>query len=122
MPNNLTKIRIKNLMYNQPVEIYDIIVDRTTVLGNPYHMKSGVSRADVCKLYRQWLKLQIIRKQNIAAYEIERLRAIALHYNKLNLYCWCWPEECHAESIRDALLYREEFGDRYYHRREHASH
>ena len=107
--NTLIKVRIKNLRYNQPTELYDVKVDRTSVLGNPFRMGLDISRHTVCDQYGCWLASKILHDDSIIINELRRLRTIALHHGKLNLFCWCAPEECHAESIHNILLYSEEF-------------
>ena len=36
--------------------------------------------------------------------ELQRLKEIYQKYNVLNLYCWCRPKRCHAETIKEYLI------------------
>jgi len=79
---------------------YDVLVDRTSVLGNPYHMSKECCRDEVCDMYEDWFE----NKLNIKAHRImdELNRFLALHkkYGKLRIFCWCAPKRCHAETIK----------------------
>jgi hypothetical protein len=93
------EIRIRNLRSDAVVEPYDIRVDRANkILGNPFVCHDDALREGVCEMYAN------IDKPTEYWEEIERLKDIYLKHNKLNLFCWCAPKQCHAEYIRDAIL------------------
>lgn len=97
-------IEIKNLRNEKPKELWDFKVDRTTPLGNPYKPKnkSLEERNRVCDLVEQNFP-EIIKDLQIKAYLDTLIRAYK-QYGKLNLFCWCAPKRCHAETIRNYIL------------------
>lgn len=81
-------------------------VDRSTVLGNPYHMgqdQSETKRNLVCDLYAAYCWDAYNRD---AAYRaaIDELVKQYVCGMPLVLGCWCAPKRCHAESIRDLVI------------------
>ena len=103
-------IIIKNLRFSKPQFAWQVRVDRASVLGNPYYMENETQRDKVCDLYGAYFK-ENIQDPNSAFYqEIQRLYSILKEYRKLELYCWCAPKRCHAESIKKYLenLYAQE--------------
>ena len=79
-------------------------VDRSNrILGNRFYMRDESERDYVCDMYRSWLFKKIIDKDEMVCNELKRLKNIYLKYNKLNLFCWCAPKRCHAESIKYVL-------------------
>lgn len=102
-------IEIKNLRRNTFSEPYDVKVDRSSVLGNPFYMSKsvGLNRDDVCDKYERWFKKQFgefgedgNKPFNIEIGRLERLYEL---HGKLRLFCWCAPRRCHAETIKKYL-------------------
>lgn len=91
-------IEIKNLREEKPKEVYDIKVDRTSVLGNPFFMKDESERDKVCDKYETYFINQMFENEKFKD-EFGRLLKIYQTEGKLNLYCWCYPKRCHAETI-----------------------
>lgn len=96
-------------------EPWQVRVDRTSCLGNPYRMRTADDRDAVCDKYHLWL--ENVCKSGLKAWkqtgfntstvefkEIIRITNIYLKYKKLYLYCHCAPKRCHAKSIRAAVL------------------
>jgi hypothetical protein len=80
-----------------------VYVVRPAVLGNPYVIGSDGSRHDVLDKYRAWLREQYRHDGAVR----RALRTLAMRYltdGQLTLICWCAPQPCHAEVIRDAVL------------------
>jgi len=92
-------IEICNLRKQKPTQIYDVRVDRTSVLGNPFYMKDETQRDIVCDKYEEYFYEQIKISQ-IFRDAIDVLIAIYKKYGKLRLFCWCTPYRCHAETIK----------------------
>ena len=95
-------IEIKNLRNEKPTEPWDFRVDRQTPLGNPFKMIIEKDRDAVCNLYidhfnNDWMSeaAKEYLKTLVEAYKT---------YGKLNLFCWCYPKRCHAETIRNYIL------------------
>ena len=94
-------IKIKNLRRNQPSKDYDIKVDRSSPLGNPFYMEDESKRDKVCDKYHIWFYKD---KHKIAFYqELFKLKETYKKFGKLNLFCWCNPKRCHAETIKQYL-------------------
>ena len=80
-----------------------VYVGRPSMLGNPYVIGSDGSRHDVLDKYRAWLREQYRHDGAVR----RALRTLAMRYltdGTLTLICWCAPQPCHAEVIRDAVL------------------
>jgi hypothetical protein len=79
-----------------------IYVGRPTVLGNPSTLQA-YTRTDAIARYRIWLRQQWQRQGEVHA----ALLQLARRYTErgdLTLACWCAPQRCHAEVIREAVL------------------
>jgi hypothetical protein len=73
------------------------------VLGNPYVIGPDGARHDVVDKYRAWLREQYRLNGAVR----RALRKLAIRYitdGRLTLVCWCTPQACHAEVIRNAVL------------------
>ena len=80
-----------------------VYVGRPSIFGNPYAIGPDGSRHDVVAKYRVWLREQYRHDGAIR----RALRKLAIRYitdGQLTLVCWCAPQACHAEVIRDAVL------------------
>ena len=98
------EILIRNMRYNKPCEEWQVRVDRTSVLGNPFYMESEAKRVEVCEKYDTYFKEKVKAKDVAFMNELRRLYKIAKRFGKLELYCWCFPKRCHAETIKKFLL------------------
>lgn len=95
-------ISIKNLRNEKPNNPYDFKVDRTSVLGNPYYMFDECMRDDVCNKYEMYFYKKF---KTDAAFKSELVKILRAYkqYGKVNLFCWCYPKRCHAETIKKWL-------------------
>lgn len=76
-------------------------------LGNPFKVKPfGPYERDKSVLihYRRWLWEQMQNKKGTVYLELLRLASLA-QKGPLNLSCWCAPERCHGEVVRDAIKF-----------------
>lgn len=109
-------IEIKNLRNEKLTQPWEVRVDRTSVLGNPFKMNNESQRASVCAEYRSYFygivnnSWKIMHDYCVTSEEREefmnelrRLYRLAKKYGKLSLYCWCAPKQCHAETICEFL-------------------
>jgi len=94
-------IAIKNLKAGKPKNPWDVKVDRSSSLGNPFYMGSESQRDEVCDKYVTWFESN---KSPAFHLELKRLRELYVEHGQLNLFCWCAPKRCHAETIRQYLL------------------
>ena len=65
-------------------------------------MKNESERDKVCEKYKEWFYDELYDSAMQA--ELSILKDILLKYGKLNLFCWCAPKRCHAETIKEYLL------------------
>ena len=97
-------IQIKNLRKDSMKFEYDVRVDRANkVLGNKFIMHNEFERDKVCDEYEAWFNEQIDKQNELVLNELRRLYNIYKKYGKLNLFCWCAPKRCHAETIKNFL-------------------
>jgi hypothetical protein len=91
-------IEICNLRKENPTRPYDVCVDRSSPLGNPYSMANESQRNKVCDEYEKWFH----RESFSMAFsnECQHLLSIYERYGKLRLFCWCAPKRCHSETIK----------------------
>jgi Domain of unknown function (DUF4326)/YspA, cpYpsA-related SLOG family len=93
------QITIVNQHHSANVGVY---VGRPTPLGNPYRgQRSGPAQA--LQQYRVWLRRQWQHGGAVKAALLALARAYQAQ-GKLTLRCWCAPQPCHAEVIREAVL------------------
>lgn len=95
-------INIKNLHKAKPSQPWDIKVDRSTVLGNPYAMTQQNTRDVVCDAYEKHFYNQLGQTEFTDA--LDALIHLYEEYGRLSLFCWCAPKRCHAETIKDYIL------------------
>lgn len=74
---------------------------RGSSLGNPFVIDAHHTRERVIELYRNWLTNQM-KRETYARIEIKRLAALA-RQGPLVLACWCAPEPCHANVIKQFI-------------------
>ena len=97
-------IEILNLRQPHTSEPYDVIVDRRSVLGNRFLMVGEESRDAVCDAYIEWFEEMVSKKREGVMAKLGHLQKLYKQFGKLRLFCWCAPQRCHAETIRDYLL------------------
>jgi len=86
----------------KPKAVWDIRVDRASILGSPYKLHTEAKRDEVIDKYEVWFNEQVETNYEFAR-ELNRLLSIHARYDKLNLLCWCVPKRCHAEVIKKWL-------------------
>jgi len=93
-------IKIKNLKNEIPTKPYQVRIDRTSVLGNPFLMRNqGQQERDyVCDKYDEYFKGMLIDFTPFVN-ELHRLIQIYQTYGCLELFCWCAPKRCHGDRI-----------------------
>jgi len=96
-------IIIKNLKKDYPIEPWDIRVDRKGPYGNPFRMVMESQRDEVCDKYQKHFNSRI-ENDSLFKRQLMSLVDTYLTFGKLNLFCWCSPARCHAETIREWIL------------------
>ena len=91
-------ITIKNIKNVKPKDVWDVKICRPSPLGNPFVLYNEQDRDAVCDFYEKWFydTLEISSTYN----EIQRLVSLYKTYQKLNLFCCCYPKRCHGETIK----------------------
>lgn len=74
---------------------YDIMIDRSTVFGNPYRIGKDGSREEVIEKYRGHLKTSVAFGI-INWSDLRRLKG-------KRLGCWCKPHACHGDVILEVM-------------------
>ena len=101
-------ITIHNMHKEKPhsYNVWDVRVDRHSLLGNPYSMKDESDRDRVCDQYQEYFDNKVARANDNPGFmnELRMLEDIFLQNGRLDLFCWCAPKRCHAETIRDYLI------------------
>ena len=102
---NFGLVVIKNLRTSKPRYgcNWQVRVDRSSVLGNPFYMHAESERDLVCDKYQLYFDKQLTCNSDFVA-ELNRLLGIYKQYGKIELFCWCYPKRCHAETIKAWLL------------------
>jgi hypothetical protein len=103
-------INVVNKKHHKPTE-YDYYIARPSKLGNPYtHNKNSkyakyiVETRDLAiDNYKEWLKDKIMNDDNDILNELNNLRNFYMKNNKINLVCWCKPDRCHGDILKEFL-------------------
>lgn len=93
-----------------PRQAWDFRVDRQNILGNPYPMRDASEREPCCDQYELWFRRRLEGTDEWSVMvrdELVYLRELYARYGRVTLMCWCAPKRCHAETIRDYLLWWE---------------
>ena len=77
-------------------------IGRPSPLGNPFPLPKGVAKGSTLPKYREWLMKKIEMKDKQVIDELNRLYLIAKK-GDLNLGCWCAPQVCHGDVIKELL-------------------
>lgn len=97
-------IEIKNLRnkdyHGKP---WQFRVDRHTPVGNPYYMHNESEREMVCDKYEGYFHSRLLHSTEAQTY-LQTMLDVRNKYGHIELFCWCAPRRCHAETIRNWLL------------------
>lgn len=76
-------------------------------LGNPFkpRKRSVEAHKEVCQEYRVWLWQKICSGDRKVLDELEQIRQKAKRPGGVTLQCFCSPLPCHAEVIRNAVIW-----------------
>ena len=91
-------LRIVNLRTYTPVPGEVLIkVDRSSPVGNKFHMKNESMRDEVCDKYKTYFRCRIQEDTLFTRY-LNNICDV-LMASDVALGCWCAPKRCHAETI-----------------------
>jgi hypothetical protein len=100
------KVLIKNMREEKPKEEWQVKVYRhSSPLGNPFLLELEEERDLVCDKYAKWFWETYDYDSSSSPFikELTRLLDIRRKYGKVELFCWCHPKRCHAETIKEFL-------------------
>ena len=80
-----------------------IDIDRGTVLGNPFVMRSESERDSVCERYAEWAVNQYANNKRFAQ-EINRIHELHKQGKYIALRCWCAPKRCHGDFLAQEIM------------------
>lgn len=75
---------------------------KASPLANPFRLSDSKSREQCLSQYRNWLNGQL-QINSPARAELGRLVELAKKF-PLKLACWCAPESCHGDIIREKII------------------
>lgn len=78
----------------------DFRVDRESPVGNPFHMKVESERNLVCEKYEQYFSKQMLDETSELHKYVSLMEIAYNEGDNINLWCWCAPLRCHAETIK----------------------
>lgn len=76
-------------------EIFDVYIGRPTIYGNPFTIGKDGNRKEVIEKYRVWFYKQL-DTNIIFKKEVDKLKGKILA-------CWCKPQDCHGDIIKEYL-------------------
>lgn len=129
------KIKIVNLRTGKPShDSCRVIVrcDRSSILGNPFHLKNEGERRSVVYAHKQllnkirlnpalaaplsldyWLSQGFVVAPkfkppacNLVIKELNRLENLLRQGKNISLECWCYPKQCHCDNYKSYLVWR----------------
>ena len=92
-------IELCNLRNIKPTHPYDVRVDRSSPLGNPF---KGGDRNSQCNCYAEYFISAAVIDTPIKR-ELKRLWQLHKEHGQLRLFCWCVPLRCHSMTIKEFL-------------------
>ena len=98
-------INVKGLTPNKPGVTYvgrEFAGWKGSVLANPYAIGYLGTREQVIEMYKVWLRNQY-RYGDAVAGELDKLACRHMNGEDIVLGCWCAPQACHAEFIKQAI-------------------
>lgn len=93
------QIQVVNKHHNEEGEY----IGRGSPLGNPWPIKGSDTREIVIARYKVYLRQQIEKGHPTIIGELERLASLAMA-GPLNLQCFCSPQPCHGDVIKETLI------------------
>ncbi len=80
-------------------------VGRPHPLGNPFRIGEDGTRDEVIRYYSEWLDNELNRNSmGLVACTFRALKVQHMNTGHLDLICWCAPEACHADVIKEKIL------------------
>lgn len=93
----------RDIVNKKTSTIHGEYIGRPSPLGNPFSLEHS-TREKAIELSRVWLRQEWKRKGSPAQAELLRLARDYTYRGVLHLVCWCTPQACHGEVVRDAVM------------------
>jgi hypothetical protein len=95
------KIRI-GLVTVPYLDMVNIICDRTSVLGNPIHLKDNTKkeRDKCCDSFELYFFSKMRLPNSKIRKKVEEIIELLKNGVSVNLQCHCFPKRCHTETIK----------------------
>ena len=84
------------------LKLPSILIDRTTWLGNPFHMGKDGNRKEVIEKYKVYFDQKMIEDKEFRDKFYQMCKRYK-HCDQIQLVCWCYPAQCHGEVIKKAM-------------------
>jgi hypothetical protein len=81
-------------------------IGRGSPLGNPFPITKELPRLKAIAQYKTWLYAKVTEGDVRVSNELMRLILLA-RKQPIALECFCAPQPCHGEIIRDLLIHLE---------------
>lgn len=99
-------ITIENLRTTKMANPWDVKIDRSSILANPFFMDGEDTRNKVCDSFEKYFVSTLEEHSSrsiLIKEELYRLMQLHKEFGQLRLFCWCSPKRCHAETIKKYL-------------------
>jgi hypothetical protein len=103
----MPKIVVVNLR-NDLLKLPTIRIDRRTWLGNPFIIGKDGDRDEVIEKFKIYFDKFMLSEPNFKQ-EFYKLAEQYSRYEHIQLACWCSPQKCHGDILKQALeeIYRD---------------
>jgi len=81
-----------------------IYVGRPSALGNPFIVGRDGPAGSLIEPYRSWLAERISQKDTKVLAALQEIKSQVEAQGSITLVCWCSPNPCHANVIRETVL------------------
>lgn len=75
---------------------------RPSALGNPFSIGTDGNRDETIEKYRVWFT-EALKDNAVVKREFDALVESYKVFGELILVCWCAPERCHGEIIKEFI-------------------
>jgi hypothetical protein len=83
----------------------EVYIGRPSPLGNPFKIGQDGPREEVIRKYRAWLKERLKDDLDVLGVinALNEIRWLTERYDGIKLVCWCAPQACHGDVIKEVL-------------------
>ena len=77
---------------------FDVVINRSSVFGNKFHIGEDGTRKEVCTKYEKWA-VKRMTKSCLFTRRINELRKRHRAGENIRLLCHCTPKQCHGQTV-----------------------